>query len=88
MSKWGPDDALGTDGDPPDEVQPRANVPTCVWKVGYPAGKFVVNPGKLAMATAKLLQERATSAMLVGWAERTPVCVLIACNLPSRVQPI
>jgi hypothetical protein len=66
MSKWGPEDALGTDGDPPDEALPRANVPPRVWKVGYPAGKLVVNPGKLAMVTARLLQERETSALLVG----------------------
>jgi hypothetical protein len=76
MSKWGPDEAPGTDGDSPDEVLPRANVPARpVWKVGYPAGKLVVNPGKLAMVNAKLLQEQETSAMLVGWAgENTCLC--------------
>ena len=75
MSKWGPDDAFGTDGDSPDEVLPRAKGPPRAWKVGYPAGKLVVNPGKLAMVTAKLLQERETLAMLVGWTrENTSLC--------------
>lgn len=51
---------------------PPAKVPLLPWKVGYPAGKFVVKPGKLAMATARLLQER-SSVNPVGWqAERTP----------------
>ena len=49
MSKWGSDAEFGADGDSPDDVLPRAKVLPRVWKVGYPAGKFVVNPGKLAM---------------------------------------
>ena len=52
MSKCGSDDAVGTDGEPPEEVLPRAKVPGRVWKVGYPAGKFVVKPGKLVMVRA------------------------------------
>jgi hypothetical protein len=85
MSNCGPADALGTDGDSADDVLPRAKVPPLVWKVGYPAGKFVVKPGKLVMVNAGLLQEPAEVSK-AGWLagdERTPVC---ARNLPSELS--
>jgi len=71
------------DGEPPEDVLPRAKVPPCVWKVGYPAGKFVVKPGKLAMVTAKLLQEQQTSAKLVGCEGDGGLCVHTTRDLPN-----
>jgi hypothetical protein len=49
MSNCGTAEGLFWLGDPDDELAPPAKVPPLALNVGYPAGKLVVNPGRLAM---------------------------------------
>jgi hypothetical protein len=70
MSKCGSaGGGLGAEGDSPDDELLCAKVPPRVWNVGYPAGKFVVKPGKLAMARRRgyCRNGKKRSALLAGW---------------------
>lgn len=75
MSNCGPADAFGTDGEPPEDALPEAKVPPRPWKVGYPAEKFVVKPGRLVMVVKGYCRYR-RQEKLVGWLARGRVQVL------------
>jgi hypothetical protein len=84
MSNWGTAEGLLWLGEPDDELAPSANVPPLVLNVGYPAGKFVVKPGRLAMVRSwDAAADQNVSGMGFIGKGQAQICIF---NLPRLLQ--